>query len=267
MSRPFVVGLTALLTIGGSAAAYMWMRPPQPAVRPAATAETPPLPPSVLSGRGGVKAGANAADAPETKTRGERGAAGIAGETPRAPGPDASAAIEPALGTLHFESDVPGVEVFIDRKLAGVAPLTVPNVKPGPHRLNLSVPGYEPVSESIEVMAGPRDFVFKFREVKLDAQVAVVHKHRLGSCRGTLIATQHGLRYETDNAGDRFTAPLTDVAPLQIDYLDNRLTIAVGGKRYEFSDPEGNADHLFVFHRDVEKARARLQQGDPPAPD
>jgi hypothetical protein len=31
------------------------------------------------------------------------------------------------------------------------------------------------------------------------------------------------------------------------------------GKRYDFTDPEGNADRLFVFHRDVERARERIR--------
>jgi hypothetical protein len=35
--------------------------------------------------------------------------------------------------------------------------------------------------------------------------------------------------------------------------------------RYDFSDPDGKADNLFVFHRDVDKARLRLKKGDPPA--
>ena len=34
------------------------------------------------------------------------------------------------------------------------------------------------------------------------------------------------------------------------------------GKQFNFTDPQGNADHLFVFHRDVEKARERLKKGD-----
>jgi len=40
---------------------------------------------------------------------------------------------------------------------------------------------------------------------------------------------------------------------------------ARNGKRYDFTDPDGNADRLFVFHRDVDKARERLRSGDPPA--
>lgn len=52
----------------------------------------------------------------------------------------------------------------------------------------------------------------------------------------------------------------------QIDYLEKNLRIRVKrGKRYDFTDPEGNADRLFVFHRDVSQARERLAKGDPPA--
>ena len=38
-----------------------------------------------------------------------------------------------------------------------------------------------------------------------------------------------------------------------------------GGKQFNFTDPEGNADRLFVFQRDVDKARQRLLKGDQPA--
>jgi len=40
---------------------------------------------------------------------------------------------------------------------------------------------------------------------------------------------------------------------------------ARNSKRYDFTDPDGNADRLFVFHRDVDKARERLRNGYPPA--
>jgi hypothetical protein len=30
------------------------------------------------------------------------------------------------------------------------------------------------------------------------------------------------------------------------------------GRQYNFTDPDGNADRLFVFQRDVEKVRKRL---------
>ena len=54
--------------------------------------------------------------------------------------------------------------------------------------------------------------------------------------------------------------------PFEVDYLEKNLRIKPRqGKRYDFTDPQGNADPLFVFHRDVDKARARLKKGDPPA--
>ena len=50
------------------------------------------------------------------------------------------------------------------------------------------------------------------------------------------------------------------------DYLKKSLEVkARKGRTDGFTDPDGNADHLFVFHRDVDKARDRLRKGDPPA--
>ena len=37
-----------------------------------------------------------------------------------------------------------------------------------------------------------------------------------------------------------------------------------GGEQYNFTDPRGNADSLFVFQRDVDKARQRLLKGEQP---
>ncbi len=146
-------------------------------------------------------------------------------------------------------------------------PITASDVTPGSHRVNASAAGYEMVVETIDVAPGPRDLLFKFREVRLDAKIEVIHHHRIGSCSGTLIATPRRIRFETTDANDAFTVPLLEVETLQIDYLANRLRITVRGKRYEFSNPKGNADPLLVFHRDVEAARKRLKSGDLPAPE
>ena len=102
----------------------------------------------------------------------------------------------------------------------------------------------------------------KFREVRLDASIEVVHKHRIGSCRGRLVATPQGVRYETTDKDDGFVAALPDLETFQVDYLAKNLRVQPRrGRRYDFSDPEGNADRLFVFHRDVERARERLKKG------
>jgi hypothetical protein len=186
-----------------------------------------------------------------------------------APPPAASTkTAEPALeaGILRVDSDVPGAQVFIDRVFSGATPVTIPNVTPGTHRLNVSAPGYDGVAETLEVVAGPRDVLVKLREVRLDAKIAVVHKHRIGSCRGQLIATPQGLRYDTADKDDGFSVPLRDLETFQVDYLEKNLKVKLQkGRRYDFTDPDGNADRLFVFHRDVEKARDRLKKGDPPA--
>jgi hypothetical protein len=184
-----------------------------------------------------------------------------------APAPDPGNAA-PDMGVLRIDSDVPGAQVFIDRVFIGATPITVPNVKPGTHRLNVSAQGYDGVAETLDVVPGPRDILIRLKDVRLDAKIAVVHKHRIGSCRGQLIATPQGLRYETADKDDGFSAPLREIETFQVDYLEKTLKLKpLKGKRYDFTDPDGNADRLFVFHRDVEKARDRLKKGDPPAND
>jgi len=173
-----------------------------------------------------------------------------------APKPEPAA---PATGTLNIDSDVPGASVFIDRVYLGTTPVTAKDIKPGAHQLNASVQGYEGISEPIEVEAGEKSLTVRFKEVRLDAAIDVIHKHGVGSCRGRLIATPAGIRYETSNKGDAFSVPLTGLDEFTVDYLKKNLRIKLkGGRTYNFADPEDNADRLFVFHRDVDKARQKL---------
>ena len=131
----------------------------------------------------------------------------------------------------------------------------------------MSAEGFDGIARTIEVEAGARDLVVRFREVRLDVRLPVVHRHRMGSCNGTLVATPQGLRYETDDAGDRFAASFADLEAFQVDYTEKNLRVRVRkGKQYNFTDPGGNADKLFVFHRDVDKARQRLASGATAAP-
>ena len=197
---------------------------------------------------------------------------------PRAPRPAAApapteaapAAVEavPDAGTLRIDSDVAGAQVFLDRQFVGTTPVTAANVKPGAHQLNVSAEGFDGIARSIDVEPGSRDLMIRFKEVRLAARLAVVHKHRVGSCRGELVATPQGLQYTTDDNDDRFTTSLADLEQFQVDYQEKNLKVKVRrGKQYNFTDPDGNADRLFVFHRDVDKARQRLASGDRPASD
>jgi hypothetical protein len=176
------------------------------------------------------------------------------------PAPAASASEgEPLTATLRINSDVPGAEVFLDRTFLGVTPLTVTDVAPGSHRLNVTATGHEGLAETIDVVPGPREITFEFKAIRLDVTAGVVHKHALGSCEGTLSATPDGLRYDTTNKDDAFMVPLTGLDTFAVDYLKKNLTLKLrNGKTYNFTDPAGNADRLFVFHRDVDKVRARL---------
>jgi hypothetical protein len=179
--------------------------------------------------------------------------------SPEAAPAEAAAPLE--SGTLRIDADVPKAQVFIDRQFVGTTPLTAQDVKPGPHQLHVTAEGFDGIAQTIDVEPGPRDLTFRFREVRLDATVAVVHKHRMGSCQGRLIATADGIRYETADKDDGFTAPLSDLEAFLVDYQDKNLRIKLRkGKQFNFTDPDGNADRLFVFHRDVEKARQRLAQ-------
>jgi hypothetical protein len=171
-----------------------------------------------------------------------------------------------AAVTLHVDADVPRAQVFLDRRFIGETPLTTSEVDAGTHTLNISAKGYDSITRPITVSPGSQSVTITFREVRLEAKLEVVHKHRVGSCSGTLIATPQGLRYDTTDKDDAFTAPLADLDTFEVDYLKKNLRVQPKkGRRYDFTDPEGNADRLFVFHRDVDKARERLKKGDAPA--
>jgi hypothetical protein len=165
--------------------------------------------------------------------------------------------------TLHVISDVDGAQVFLDRKFIGAAPATISDVLPGVHRLNVSAAGYDGYADSIDVAAGSREISVRFKEVTLDAHIDVVHKHSFGSCKGTLTATPIGLQYAASNTSDTFASPLLDLTGFDVNYLEKTLTVKLkGGKSFTFTDPDGNADHLFVFQRDVSKVRDRLRKGE-----
>jgi hypothetical protein len=180
---------------------------------------------------------------------------------PADPSPTPTAA--PTTGTLIIESDVPGTSVFVDREYLGTAPITAKDLRPGPHRINMSADGYEGVIETIDIEAGStRTFSYKFKEIRLDQSIAVSHKHGIGSCSGTLRATPKGLTYDTTNKGDAFSVALTELETFSIDYLEKNLRVKIkNGKTLNFADAGGDVNKLYAFHKEVEKARQRLISG------
>jgi hypothetical protein len=170
----------------------------------------------------------------------------------------------PVTGTLQVDSDVPGASVFLDREFKGAAPVTIENVPAGSHRLNVSAEGFEGYAETIDLPVGPSSVVVRFKEVRLNESVPVVHKHTRGSCEGRLVADPQGIRYETSNKDDAFVMKHAEIEVCEVDYLKKNLRIKRrGGRTYNFSND--NADVLFVFHKNVQAARTRLAKGDAPA--
>ena len=183
---------------------------------------------------------------------------------PRKAAPVAAPAAEaaPTLATLTLETDVPGASVFIDRQFVGNTPLTLDKLEPGTKRLQLTATGFDSVQKSVDLVAGPNTITIRIKEVTLNAKVPVVHKHGMGSCNGTLSATVDGLKYETDNKGDAFTITYAQAEQFAVDYLKKNLQVKQkGGKTWNFTDKNDNADALFVFHREVEAARKKLAEG------
>jgi hypothetical protein len=227
--RTLAVVLLVLVVMGAAAAAVWFL-----SRRPPAGPKGPPVAPRA---RTSPRATPVPTAAPE------------ASATPRAePRPAAPTA------RLRVDSDVPGANVFLDRKFLGTTPVETRDFAPGSHRLNVSAEGYEMYGETVELRSGPNELTVRFKEVTLDEKIEVVHKHGVGSCRGRLVATLDGLRYEADKAGDSFEVPLASVEPLQVDYLKKNLRVKQrGGKTWNFTAE--SADALLVFQKKVEKAR------------
>ena len=178
--------------------------------------------------------------------------------------PEPAAAPPPAI-VLRVTSDVDGAEVFIDRRYAGTTPFESYEVEPGRHRINVSAPGYEGHAEDVEIGGELTTIDVRFRQVRLDQRIPVVHKHRFGDCEGHLVATTAGIEYRTDDE-DAFHVDLGGLEEFAVDYMAHNLRLKVrGGRTYNFTDHAENADALFVFHRAVEEARQRLARGEPPA--
>ena len=166
----------------------------------------------------------------------------------------------PEPRVLRITGDVPGADVFVDRTFVGKAPFESRAISAGPHQINVSAPGYDGISERVEVAeTGTTEMTFSLKAIRLDASVEVVHRHALGSCDGQLSATPEGLRYTPKEGRDGFATALAALEEFAVDYQEKRLRVKIkGGRTFNFTTRAPNADPLLVFHRDVEKAREKL---------
>ena len=236
--RTFVVVLVLLLVAAlGGASAYWMLHRPGPAAAPTTQPSVRPLP----------RRPPSAAPSP-TPGPVEPGLA-----RPTAP---------PRPAPLHVESDIPGARVFVDRKYVGTSPLDVRELSHGSHRVNVSVEGYEMYGEDVEIGDSPVLISVRFREVKLDESLVVIHKHGVGSCRGRLAATTEGLAFEPDSGNDGFRTGFDALERFDVDYLKKNLRLTVrDGRTYNFTVEGTSADPLLIFQTKVDAARKRLASG------
>lgn len=241
-----LIAVALVMLVAGLALWWSSASSPAPAPAPAVVGPTPapaPAPPVAV------------APAPV-----ERARQPVARPAPASPAPaPAAAPVEtaPTTATLRVETDVDNATVFIDRVGVGAAPLTIPNLQPGSHRVNVSAPGYEGYAETLDLEPGTRTLTVNFKVIRLDAKIPVTHKHGMGSCKGDLVASPDGLRYEAADGKDSVVVPFADVAAFDLDYLAKNLRLRTRqGKTLNFTDTD--ADRLFAFHRDVDKVRKRL---------
>jgi hypothetical protein len=246
-----------VLVVAAAGAYWVFMRPAPPAPSTVAVAPAPPPADRPAPRPPEPETAAPAPEPPriERRRRAE----------PAEPPPPAAPEVALDRGSLEVQSDVAGASVFVNRVFHGQAPLTIPDLPLGSHQVNVSAEGYEGIARSVDITPGANTLSIRFREVTLDAAIPVVHKHRMGSCEGRLVATVDGLRYETSNRADGFSLPFAELGRFEIDYLKKTLRVERrGGRSYEFTDKQPTADPLFVFHRDVDKTRKRLASAPQP---
>ena len=141
-----------------------------------------------------------------------------------------AATLAEMLGSIVVESDIAGANVFIDRNFKGNTPVTIADLQPGEYNLTVSTEGHDIVSRrvAVERRAVPVRVVFGDLVASLDVKVAVVHKHRFGSCEGMLVATPQGFDYRTDHK-DAFQLPFAQAERFELDYLSNNMRMKVLG--------------------------------------
>ena len=162
--------------------------------------------------------------------------------------------------SLRIVSDVAGATVFLDRNYVGTTPVDIKAVEPGEHQLTVSADGYDMYTETVSVTTGHKSVRVSFEQAAsgLNESVSVIHKHSFGNCTGTLIADSAGVRYQTDHK-DAFAAPYASLERFEVDYIKKNMNLKVRkGKNYNFAEQSGDADTLFVFHKNVQAFLERM---------
>jgi len=155
--------------------------------------------------------------------------------------------------SLSVQSDIPGATVFLDRRYKGTTPVTIKDVMAGEHQLTVSADGYEMYAEEVTITTGHRNVRIDFKQTVagFNESIPVVHKHSFGRCQGVLMADANGIRYATDHK-DSFAIPYGSLERFEVDYIKKNMNLKVQkGRNYNFTEQSGDADALFLFHKNV----------------
>ena len=251
----FTRAIVAIVVVGiGGYALFLLMQPDAPV-----TEQPPASPaPAVSSKKAPEAEPAPAVDATPAPKPAPK-------PTPKPTPPPPPPVVKPVV--LRVVSDIDGADVFVNRQHVGQTPFESRDIVAGSYRVDVSAPGYDSIAEDVTIDETLTEVTAAFTVVRLDHSTAVVHKHRFGTCEGRLVANLDGIHYQSDHK-DAFSVPFAQLEELSIDYLEHTLRVkSHGGRTYNFTDDQPNADALFVFHGEVERARARLDRGDRPAED
>jgi hypothetical protein len=168
---------------------------------------------------------------------------------------DLRAALERLPPTLRITSDVDGATVFMDRNYVGTTPVDIKEVDLGQHDITVSADGYDMYVGTVEIEEGHNDVRVDFVKAAavLNERVSVIHKHSFGDCSGLLVADMNGIRYETEHK-DAFSVPFASLERFEVDYIKKNMNLKVrNGRNLNFTEQSGNADALFVFHKNVQE--------------
>ena len=139
---------------------------------------------------------------------------------------------------------------------AAPAPAEAPAQDPAPAAERPEPPARAPAPNRAPAAPAPAAEAPSPPPVRLNASIPVVHRHGMGSCQGMLAATAKGLSYDTTNKGDAFAVGFGEIDQFEVDYQKKNLRVKRrAGRTWNFTNE--SADALFVFHREVSKARER----------
>ncbi|MDH3199732.1 MAG: PEGA domain-containing protein [Myxococcales bacterium] len=141
---------------------------------------------------------------------------------------DASIRIAPDLGSLRVITNVPGAIISLDGADIGVSPAAKGGLLPGEHVVIARAPGYEPVEQTVTVVAG-RERVASIRLTTASADVArILIRANVPDASITIDGEDYGAPPVTIEPAERGTHTVVVRAP---GYREVRRTCSVGQGR------------------------------------